>query len=160
MNAGAWSKTPESVTLTLTSQVNGKNLTLTAPIDAADLTIDEAGCVLTMSLGIDRTKTGNFLLDLGLIGFLSSYGAKELMFVGSGPSGVEPLLVGGVATSGRVAVDLELVLDLSALAGSDLELNVSGTAAFEEVDVSIPGIGKLSDLTLQVQAQIQLTPVA
>ena len=157
---GAWSKTPTTVTLTLTSQVNGKNLTLTAPIDSADLTIDETGCVLTMSLGIDRTKTGNFLLDLGLSGFLSSYGAKELMYVGSGQSGVDPLLVGGVATSGRVAVDLELVLHLAVLTGSDLELNVSGTAAFEEVDVSIPGIGKLSDLTLQVQAQIQLTPVA
>jgi len=158
--AGAWSKTPAAVALTLTSQVNGKNLTLTAPVDSADLTIDAAGCVLTMSLGIDRTKTGNFLLDLGLSAFLSSYGAKELMYVGSGPAGVDPLLVGGVATSGRVAVDLELELHLSAGQAGGMDLDVRGTAAFEEVDVSIPGIGKLSDLELQVRAQIPLAQVA
>ncbi|MDD2818779.1 MAG: hypothetical protein PHN51_09940 [Candidatus Nanopelagicales bacterium] len=41
-----------------------------------------------------------------------------------------------------------------------MDLDVRGTAAFEEVDVSIPGIGKLSDLELQVRAQIPLAQVA
>ena len=159
MNAGAWTKTSSAVILELQSQVKGKSLTLKAPIDSADLTSDDAGIVLTMSIGLDRVKTGNFLLDIGLSGFLSSYGAKELQYVGSGPCGVEPLLVGGVATSGRVVVDLELVLAEIQPSMAAMTLNVSGTAVFNDVDVPIPGIGRLSDLTLQVHAEIPLDPV-
>ena len=159
ITAGAWNQLLPAATLELASEVKGKQITLKAPIDSADLTVDDAGAVLTMSIGLDRVKSGNFLLDIGLGGFLSSYGAKELMYVGSGPSGVEPLLVGGVATSGRVAVDLELELKTGTSRGADLLLDVRGTAVFDDVDVPIPGIGKLSDLTLQVRAQITLAPV-
>jgi len=156
INPGAWSKTAQVVILDLQSQVKGKNLTLKAPIDSADLTIDDAGVVLTMSIGLDRVKTGNFLLDIGLSGFLSSYGAKELQYVGSGPGGVDPLLVGGVATSGRVVVELELALSEIHASEVSMTLQVSGTAVFDDVEVPIPGIGRLSDLTLQVAAEIPL----
>ena len=159
INPGAWSKNAQVVILELQSQVKGKNLTLKAPIDSADLTIDDDGVVLTMSIGLDRVKTGNVLLDIGLSGFLSSYGAKELQYVGSGPSDVDPLLVGGVATSGRVVVDLELALREIHVSEGLITLQVSGTAIFEDVEVPIPGIGRLSDLTLQVTAEIPLVPV-
>jgi hypothetical protein len=160
LNSGAWRKSAQMVILELQSQVKGKNLTLKAPIDSADLTIDDSGAVLTMGIGLDRVKTGNFLLDIGLSGFLSSYGAKELQFVGSGPSGVDPLLVGGVATSGRVAVDLELCLTEITLSGGSTAIRLSGSAVFDDVDVPIPGIGRLSDLTLLAHAEIPLDPVA
>ena len=159
INIGAWSKTADIVILELQSQVKGKFLTLKAPIDSADLTSDDAGVVLTMSIGLDRVKTGNFLLDIGLSGFLSSYGAKELQYVGSGPSGVDPVRVGGVATSGRVVVDLELALRETHATEVGMTLQVSGTAVFADVEVPIPGIGRLSDLTLQVHAEIPLDPV-
>jgi len=156
ITAGAWTKTETVVILELTSVVKGKALKLSAPIDSADLTIDAAGAVLTMTVGLDRVKSTNFLLDLAVGAFLSSYGAKELLFVGSGPSGVDPLLVGGVATSGRAAVDLELALVPQEFAGTELVLAVGGTAVFQDVDVPIPGIGRLSDLTLQVWSVIAL----
>ncbi len=156
ITAGAWTKTQTVVTLELTSVVKGKTLKLSAPIDFADLTIDAAGAVLTMTVGLDRVKSTNFLLDLAVGAFLSSYGAKELLFVGSGPAGVDPLLVGGVATSGRAAVDLELAVVPQEFAGTELVLAVSGTAVFQNVDVPIPGIGRLSDLTLQVWSVITL----
>jgi hypothetical protein len=156
ISASAWSKTADVVILELQSQVKGKNLTLKAPIDSANLTIDEAGVVLTMSIGLDRVKTGNVLLDIGLSGFLSSYGARELQYVGSGPSGIDPMLVGGVATSGRVVVELELALGEIHASEVSMTLQVSGTAVFDDVEVPIPGIGRLSDLTLQVAAEIPL----
>ena len=160
IKAGAWTKTGVAVILELKSEVKGKTLTLKAPIDSADLTVDAAGAVLTMTIGLDRVKSGSFLLDLGVGAFLSSYGAKELLFVGSGPAGVEPLLVGGVATSGRVAVDLELELRPQEFTEAEMVLEVRGTAVFEDVEVPIPGIGRLSDLTLQVWGLITMTPVA
>jgi len=159
IDQGAWTKTQTAVILELTSELKGKTLKLRAPIDSADLTIDAAGAVLTMTIGLDRLKSGSFLLDLGIGGFLSSYGAKELLFVGSGPSGVDPLLVGGVATSGRVAVDLELELQGSEPRAGELALDIHGTAVFDEIEVPIPGVGRLSDLTLQVRARITLVPV-
>jgi len=148
------------VILELTSEVKGKALKLRAPIDSTDLTIDSAGAVLTMTIGLDRVKSGSFLLDLGVGAFLSSYGAKELLFVGSGPAGIDQLLVGGVATSGRVAVDLELELRAQEFTEAEMVLEVRGTAVFEDVEVPIPGIGRLSDLTLQVWGLITMTPVA
>jgi len=159
IDQGAWTKTQTAVILELTSELKGKTLKLRAPIDSADLTIDAAGAVLTMTIGLDRLKSGSFLLDLGIGGFLSSYGAKELLFVGSGPSGVDPLLVGGVATSGRVAVDLELELQGSEPRAGELALDIHGTAVFDEIEVPIPGVGRLSDLTLQVRARITLVSV-
>jgi hypothetical protein len=160
ITAGAWTKTGVAVILELTSEVKGKTLTLKAPIDSTDLTIDSAGAVLTMTIGLDRVKSGSFLLDLGVGAFLSSYGAKALLFVGSGPAGVDPLLVGGVATSGRVAVDLELELRPLEFTEAEMVLEVRGTAVFEDVEVPIPGIGRISDLTLQVWGLITMTPVA
>jgi hypothetical protein len=151
--------TQAAVILELTSEVKGKTLNLRAPIDSADLTIDTAGAVFTMTVGLDRLKSGSFLLDLGAGAFLSSYGAKELLFVGSGPAGVDPLLVGGVATSGRVAVDLELELRVRELNDLEMVLEICGTAVFEDVEVPIPGIGRLSDQALQVWSLITLVKV-
>lgn len=151
--------TQAAVILELTSEVKGKTLNLRAPIDSADLTIDAAGAVFTMTVGLDRLKSGSFLLDLGAGAFLSSYGAKELLFVGSGPAGVDPLLVGGVATSGRVAVELELELRVRELNDLEMVLEICGTAVFEDVEVPIPGIGRLSDQALQVWSLITLVKV-
>ena len=156
ITVGAWTKTQTVVTLELTSVVKGKALKLSAPIDSADLTIDASGAVLTMTIGLDRVKSTNFLLDLAVGAFLSSYGAKELLFVGSGPAGVDPLLVGGVATSGRAAVDLELVLVPQEFTGAELVLAVGGSAVLHDVEVPIPGIGRLSDLTLQVWSLVTM----
>jgi hypothetical protein len=151
--------TQAAVILELTSEVKGKTLNLRAPIDSADLTIDTAGAVFTMTVGLDRLKSGSFLLDLGAGAFLSSYGAKELLFVGSGLAGVDPLLVGGVATSGRVAVELELELRVRELNDLEMVLEICGTAVFEDVEVPIPGIGRLSDQALQVWSLITLVKV-
>jgi len=159
ITAGAWTKTQTEVTLELTSVVKGKALRLQAPIHSVDLTVDAAGVVFTMTIGLDRVKSGSFLLDLGVGAFLSSYGAKELLFVGSGPAGTDPLLVGGVATSGRVAVDLELKLGPTEFTETEVVIAVSGSAVFQNVEVPIAGIGGLSELTLQVRSLITLAQV-
>ena len=159
MKAGAWTKTQTAVILELTSEVKGKSLKLRAPIDSADLTIDAAGAVLTMTIGLDRVKSGSFLLDLGIGAFLLSHGAIELLFVGSGPAGIDPLLVGGIATSGKVVVDLELELHERESKSAEHTLEVRGTAVFDDVEVPIPGIGRLSDQTLKVWSLITMVSV-
>jgi len=157
---GSWSLQGAPPVLELKAEVKGKALALKAPIHAADLTIDDAGVVLTLGIGIDQVKSGSFLLDTAVRAFLVSQGAHELLYVGSGPSDLEPAQVGGVATSGRVAVDLELELSTVTTTSDGIRLAVTGTAVFEDVEVPIPGIGRLTDLVLEVHALLDLRKVA
>ena len=57
-------------------------------------------------------------------------------------------------------MDLELELRPQEFTEAEMVLEVRGTAVFEDVEVPIPGIGRLSDLTLQVWGLITMTPVA
>ncbi|MDD2857485.1 MAG: hypothetical protein PHU75_02300 [Candidatus Nanopelagicales bacterium] len=153
---GAWILDGDPSVLTLAAQAKGRTVRLTAPIHAADLTVDAAGVVLTMSIGINDVRSGGFIMDTALRAFLVGYGANELFFVGSGAADADPPAVTGVARSGRVAVDLDLVLTPVEHTAGTLGIALSGTAVFEDVDVPIPGIGRLDSIVLAAAADLRL----
>lgn len=154
---GSWTLDHECPTLTLRAEVKGRPVTLTAPIDSADVTVGE-DVTLALGIGIDQVSAGNFLLDAALRTFLVSYGAHELQFTGTGSAEADPVVLGGVAKSGRVAVDLNLELHAVHSDPQTLAIDVTGTAVFEDVDVPIPGVGSLDQLLLAVHARLDLIP--
>ena len=154
---GSWILDHARPSLTLRAEVKGRPFTLTAPIDSADVTVG-LDVTLTLGIGIDQVSAGNFLLDAALRGLLVSYGAHELQFAGIGAAEADPVLLGGVAKSGRVAVDLNLELHAVHSDPRTVAIDVTGTAVFEDVDVPIPGVGSLDQLVLAVHARLDLIP--
>ena len=152
---GSWVLGPAQPTLTLQTDVKGRAFTLKAPIDSADVTVTDD---VTLSLGvrIDQVTAGSFLMDAALRGFLVSYGAHELFFVGTGSSASQPVTLSGVAKAGQVAVDLTLALNEESSDEQTLVLQVTGTAVFRDISVPIPGVGSLDQLELAVLAQLNL----
>ncbi len=155
--AGTWILEHTQPVLTLTTEVKGRSFTLKAPIDSADVTVAQ-DVTLTLGVGIDHVSAGNFLLDAALRGFLVNYGAHELFFAGTGVLDADPVGLGGVAKAGQVSVDLTLELREVSSSPQNLVIDIAGTAVFKDVDIPIPGVGSLDQLSLAVQAQLELLP--
>jgi hypothetical protein len=158
---GSWIVlTDESPLVRLQSQRIGLvSLDVTAPVVRGQLNLADERSELLLTLSLSRLKTGNLLMQGAARSLVKRFDGDALTFDATGDPGPAPWDVAGVAHSGHVDVPLQVT---ATPAGADhapmTVLHLSGTAVMEEVNIPLPGIGRIRDFTFAVEARLGLAP--
>ena len=111
-------------------------------------------------MGVDRLKTGNFLVEGAARAFLAAYRTRELTYRAVSDSVIEmhthSVVVVGTAQAGQI--EAELALDLTANSDWDSATRVSlvGRTSFRNVHIPLPGWGDAPELILDVEADLPI----
>jgi hypothetical protein len=159
---GSWTAvTDDRPLIRLVSQRVGLvSLDVTAPLVMGRLDLDGEKSELQLQLSLNNLKTGNFLMQGAARSLVKRFDGDALVFDAVGTGGAFPWHVAGIAHSGHVDVPLDV--NASPDGGDDdpmSRLHVSGTAVMEEVNIPIPGIGRIKDFTFSVEGRFGLLQV-
>lgn len=148
---------PESDVRLRSERVGPFSLTVTAPVRAGRLAIDSESTHVYLELELNRLSTSNFLLQRAARKIIDKYNGQVLRYDATGDGGADPWHVTGVARSGTVEVEMTLVVTP---AGPENEpmgvIELGGSAVIPDVDLGIPGVGKIDELSFDVDARLGL----
>lgn len=133
------------------------NLDVKAPVRSGSLVVAGSAATLQLILALDKIKTGNFLTEAAARSFIAGYNAHDLDYQGEGTRDGNAFNVTGRAKAGML--DLEINLAISAVLGSATpEVELLGSASFGEVHIPIPGIGKVDNMNVDIDAKLAVAP--
>jgi hypothetical protein len=133
------------------------NLDVSAPVRAGSLRVDSTRMHLDLTIALDQIKTGNFLTEHAARAFIAGYRAHDLVYAGSGHWPSEPVNVRGPAKAGSIDVEIELTVSpVDADWDAMTEIEIVGTAGFGSVHIPLPGVGKVDDLVVDIDARLRL----
>jgi hypothetical protein len=158
---GSWALRPDDRPLIrLTSQRVGLvSLDVTAPVVVCQLNLAEETAELVLQLSLNELKTGNFLMQGAARALVRKFDGDALTFDATGAGGPAPWAVAGIAHSGHVDVPLEIKASPVGPGGDPMShLHLTGTAVMEEVNIPLPGIGRIKDFTFAVEGRVGLDP--
>lgn len=131
------------------------SLDVSAPVRSGQLSIAKKKVELDLIVALDQVKTGNFLTEHAARAFIAGYRAHDLVYAGTGSHSGEPFIVRGPAKAGAVDVDIELSITPVESDWDDMsEIEIVGSAAFGTVNIPIPGVGTVDDLTVDIDAKL------
>lgn len=135
------------------------DLDVSAPVRSGQLMLSAAHISLDLTVALDKMKTGNFLTEHAARAFIAGYRAHDLIYAGKGGRSSAQTIVRGPAKAGNVDVEIELSVspvdeDWDAMS----EIEIVGSAEFGTVNIPIPGIGSVSDLVVEIDARLMVTP--
>lgn len=131
------------------------DLEVTAPLTAGLLVVDAAAVSLSMTLALDRLRTPNFLMQMAARSLITRHGAHLLEYAGTGPAG-QPWAVEGPAVSGDVRMEISLTITPIGTGSSLSEIELVGTHRLGEVQLPIPGFGKVDDFAFHLDARLRV----
>ena len=134
------------------------SLDVSAPVRSGSLRLEAARLALDLTIALDQIKTGNFLTEHAARAFISGYRAHDLVYAGSGHWPSEPVNVKGPAKAGQIDVEIELTVSPVAADWDAMsEIEIVGTAGFGSVNIPLPGLGKVDDLVVDIDARLRVT---
>lgn len=151
---GSWSVVDGEQVRLRSTRIGLVSIDVTAPVTHGDLQIAPGSTRLTLTIALDRLRTGNLLLQSAARSLVSSNGGQELRYVGTGTGGLQ---VAGVAKAGTIEV--ELGLDLVACGPAEdpmSQLVIGGSANLGTVTLPLPGLGTVRDFTFSVEARVRM----
>ncbi len=132
---------------------------VTAPVVRGRLVVSAGRAELSLVLGLDRLRTGNFIMQAAARTLVTRHDAHELEYAGAGPSDQVGWLVTGTATSGDIEVELDLQLTPRGPAHAPMgEIELVGSANVGRVHLPLPGLGTVDDFSFDVDARLGLSP--
>lgn len=131
------------------------NVDVTAPVRRGRLVLGPTAIDLSLVLSLGGLRTGNFLLQSAARALISRNDADELIYTGTGAAGT-PWQVSGHARAGTIDVALDLVIAPQPGHDDPAEIEISGRAALGRVDLPLPGLGTVDDLTFDVDARLAI----
>jgi hypothetical protein len=155
---GAWQvKTIDGADVRLRSgKVGLMDIDVTAPVSGGHLRLTEDAVHLTLRLDLGALRT-NFLLQGAARRIVSRNDAQVLSYAGEGMATVLPWHVTGHAKAGSVDVELTLAITPCGPATDPMaEIDVSGSASLGEVNLPLPGLGKIDDFAFDVDGRFGL----
>jgi hypothetical protein len=157
---GAWQvKTIDGADVRLrTGSVGLMDVDVSAPVSGGQLRLTEDAVHLTLHLDLGALKT-HFLLQSPARRIVSRNNAQVLSYVGEGMATALPWHVTGHARAGSIDVELTLAIKPCGPATDPMaEIEVSGSASLGEVNLPLPGLGKIDDFAFDVDGRFGLAP--
>jgi len=134
------------------------NMDVSAPVRAGSLVVRSAELALDLTIALDQIKTGNFLTEHAARAFIAGYRAHDLVYTGQGSWPGEPINVRGPARAGTIDVVIELTVKPVGSEWDEMsEIEIVGTAGFGTVHVPLPGVGKVDDLIIDIDARLRVS---
>jgi hypothetical protein len=161
VSEGVWSvHTVDGAEVRLRSgRIGLVSVDVTAPVLRGSLVVDAHRAVFTLVLGLDRLRTGNFIMQAAARTLVSRHDARELVYDGSGPAHADGWQVTGRAVSGDVEVELQLQVIPRGIGPSPMgEIEILGSANVGTVHLPLPGLGTVEDFSFDVDARLGLLP--
>jgi hypothetical protein len=156
---GAWQvKTIDGADVRLRSgKVGLMDLDVSAPVSGGHLRLTEDAVHLTLHLDLGSLRT-HFLLQSAARKIVSRNNAVVLSYAGEGMATALPWHVTGHAKAGSVDVELELAITPCGPATDPMaEIEVSGSASLGEVNLPLPGLGRIDDFAFDVDGKFALS---
>ena len=158
---GSWSvHTVDGAEVRLRSgRVGLVSVDVTAPVIRGGLVVTAHGARFSLVLGLDRLRTGNFIMQAAARTLVTRHDARELSYDGSGPSHETGWQVTGTAISGDIALELALQVTPRGPATARMgEIEIEGSANVGTVHLPLPGMGTIEDFSFDVDARLALLP--
>ncbi len=157
---GSWTMvTDDRPLIRLTSQRVGLvTLDVTAPLVMGRLDVGDDAAEVALQLSLNSLKTSNFLMQGAARALVRKFDGDALTFDASGESGPGPWTVSGIAHSGHVDVPLQVTATPDGRDDPMSHLHLTGTAVMEEVNIPLPGIGRIKDFTFAVEGRVGIVP--
>jgi hypothetical protein len=155
---GAWQvRTIDGAEVRLRSgKVGLMDVDVTAPVSGGELRLTEDAVHLTLRLALDELRT-HFVLQSAARKIVSRNDAHVLSYKGEGLATALPWHVTGHAKAGSVDVELTLAITPCGPATDPMaEIEVSGSASLGEVNLPLPGIGRIDDFSFDVDGRFAL----
>lgn len=129
----------------------------TAPIVGGHAKWTSDKVSLTLKLAINEVKAGNALLDTAARRLVSSGSDGVLTFEGEGAATGGQVTLVGHAGAGDVDVDMVVTCEPPTEIDEDTrDLEISGTATFDDVKIPLPGFGKVNAIDIEVLGVLRL----
>jgi len=129
---------------------------VTAPVSGGHLRLTEDAVHLTLRLDLGALKT-HFLLQSAARKIVSRNDAQVLSYAGEGVATAPPWHVTGQAKAGSVEIELTLAVTPCGPATNPMaEIEVSGSASMGEVNLPLPGLGRIDDFAFDVEGRFAL----
>jgi hypothetical protein len=131
------------------------NLDVKAPVRSGTLHVVSSLATINLVLALDKIKTGNFLTEAAAKAFFKGYNANDLVYNAEGPHDGSVYRVSGSATAGTL--DLSITLSISGVnSAPHPEVELVGSAEFGEVHIPMPGVGKVDNLQVDIDAKLAI----
>ena len=131
---------------------------MTAPVTAGELRVVGDRVHLTLTLALDRLKTGNFIMEAAARTLVKRHDAHALGYAGHGSATGSPWQVSGAAEAGDVSVELDLTITPIGPSDPMAEIELVGSANVGTVHLPLPGLGTVEDFAFDVDARLALLP--
>ncbi|MFA7267192.1 MAG: hypothetical protein WC054_12855 [Candidatus Nanopelagicales bacterium] len=129
-----------------------------APIAGGQATWAADKVSLVLKLAINEVKAGNALLDSAARRLVSSGSDGILTFEGDGAATGGAVTLDGQAWAGDVKVAMVVKCDAPVDVNDEQrELQISGTATFDDVKIPLPGFGKVNSIDIEVVGMLSLS---
>lgn len=130
---------------------------VSAPVTSGILHVTEHRVRFTLTLALDRLRTGNFLTEGPARALVKRHDATSLGYEGTGAASSAPWQVTGTAGAGDVALELELTITpIGGQADPMGEIELTGSASVGRVSLPFPGMGTVDDFAFDVDARLFL----
>lgn len=137
------------------ASISAMAIDITAPLRSGSLTIHTDGVSLALILALDKLRTGNFLLQAAARSFVSSNGAHDLVYEGTGSWQGASAALSGQAKIGSLDVEMDVTVHL--IGGeSPTAMELAGATSFGTVNIPIPGVGTVDDLQVDIDARLAM----
>lgn len=134
------------------------DIDVSAPVSSGRLQLTDDAVHLTLHLDLGALKT-HFLLQSAARSIVSRNNAQVLSYAGEGPTTALPWHVTGHAKAGSVDVELTLEIAPCGSATDPMgEIEVKGSASIGEVNLPLPGLGRIDDFAFDVDGRFVLSP--
>ena len=134
------------------------DIDVSAPVSGGHLRLTEDAVHLTLHLDLGSLRT-HFLLQSAARRIVSRNDAHVLSYDGVGMATAVPWQVTGHAKAGSVDVELTLEVTPCGPAMDPMaEIEVKGSASMGEVNLPLPGLGRIDDFAFDVDGRFELAP--
>lgn len=159
MTLGRWRViTPDAHVRLRSNRIGLMELEATAPVRWGSVTITEVESRVELVLALEKLRT-SFLLERAARALVSAHKVHDLAYLASGEGGSAPWRVRGDATAGDVVVDLAVeVIPRGPADDVMAQVEMQGFAALGAVDLPLPGLGRIDDLRVTLDAMLELAP--
>jgi hypothetical protein len=131
------------------------SIDISAPVRSGSLSIETTGVTLDLVIALDKLRTANFLAQAAARSFITSNSAHDLVYKGFGAFAGASAAISGQAQAGTL--DLTMNLTVTLLGGATpTEVELVGATSFGEVHIPLPGVGKVDDLLVDVDARLAM----
>lgn len=145
-----WSVLPGALVRLASARIGLMSMDGTAPITTGSLAFDDDSVTLDLEIALDQVKA-NLLLQTAARSLVRQHGATRLVFQARGARVDGPMTVTGTAQAGDVLVPMTLTIERIGV-----EARIFGTANLGQVDLPLPGVGRIDDFSFAVDTRVTL----